>query len=431
MRVHNIAVVAAVVCCAAASWAAEPRRLTVEEAVELALAHNPQLKAATLRQRGSHDAALAVGARLLPSIHVSEEYQHFNEPFSITFMPGASFQARDQDTNTFVLTADQPLVGLGHVAEDYVAQRDAAAANQAGVTAARAQLVESVRVGFLRYFESQAMAEVARASERELAEQIKVAQAKVKAGVLTNADLLRVEVAQANTRQQEILAESQAQVARANLLAAIGLDPADPAIALVEPASLLTPAGPLPADQAAAEVALRKRPEIARGKLAATSAAHTRTARYLSLLPEIDGEAGYVRLDGQPFAAPESWYVGVRASWAVWEWGASFFAARAAGTQAAAAQADLESQRNQVSTEVQSALAQSRAAAAAVDVAQKTIASAQEAYRVTDALVKAGAATTTDLLDAQAALTTARLNLARARYELAIQRVDLARVMGQ
>jgi outer membrane protein TolC len=44
--------------------------------------------------------------------------------------------------------------------------------------------------------------------------------------------------------------------------------------------------------------------------------------------------------------------------------------------------------------------------------------------------VQAGSATTTDLLESQSALTTARLNLARAQYELAIQRVALSRVMG-
>lgn len=432
MRAHNLAVVAALVCCASASWGAETHPLTVEEAVQLALRHNPRLQAATLRQRASHEAALSVGARLLPSVHLSDEYQRYKDPFSVVFQPGVPpFLVRQLNTNTFTATVLQPLVGLGHIAEDYVAQRKAAAANQAGVAAARAQLVESVQVGFLRYFEAKALAGVARASERELAEQVNVAQAKVKAGVLTNADLLRVQVALANAQQQEIQAESQAQVARANLLAAIGIDPTDASVALVEPTSLLTPPGPLPADREAADVALRRRPEIARDKLAAASAAHSRAARYLSLLPEIDGEAGYIRIDGQVFAPADSWYVGVRSTWPIWEWGATFFGARAAARQAAAAEADLESERSQVSTEVQSALAQSRAAAVAVDVAQKAIASAQEAYRVTDALVKAGSATTTDLLDAQAALTTARLNLARARYELAVQRVDLTRVMGQ
>ena len=50
---------------------------------------------------------------------------------------------------------------------------------------------------------------------------------------------------------------------------------------------------------------------------------------------------------------------------------------------------------------------------------------------MTEAQVRAGAATTTDLLDAQAALTQARLNRARARYEEAIARVTLQRAIGR
>jgi outer membrane protein TolC len=54
-----------------------------------------------------------------------------------------------------------------------------------------------------------------------------------------------------------------------------------------------------------------------------------------------------------------------------------------------------------------------------------------EAYRVTEALLKAGSATTTDLLDAQAALTQARLNLTRAEYQQAIAQVTLSRGIGR
>ena len=65
-----------------------------------------------------------------------------------------------------------------------------------------------------------------------------------------------------------------------------------------------------------------------------------------------------------------------------------------------------------------------------VQVAQTAIASAEEAYRVTSAQVNAGTATTTDLLDAQSALTTAKLNLARAQYERTIARVQLDRAVA-
>ena len=50
---------------------------------------------------------------------------------------------------------------------------------------------------------------------------------------------------------------------------------------------------------------------------------------------------------------------------------------------------------------------------------------------MTEALVKAGSATTTDLLDSQSALTQAKLNLVRARYEQAIARVSVKRAIGE
>ena len=80
--------------------------------------------------------------------------------------------------------------------------------------------------------------------------------------------------------------------------------------------------------------------------------------------------------------------------------------------------------------EVTSRSAQLEAAASAVTVADQTIASAQEAYRVTEAQARAGAATVTDLMHSQSALTQARLNLARAQYEQAIARVELERAVG-
>jgi outer membrane protein TolC len=42
----------------------------------------------------------------------------------------------------------------------------------------------------------------------------------------------------------------------------------------------------------------------------------------------------------------------------------------------------------------------------------------------------AGSANTTDLLDAQAALTQARLNFERSRYEYALARMSLQRALG-
>jgi outer membrane protein TolC len=418
------------------SAGAEKQVLTVEQAVDRALHSNPRLLAAEARVRGGEQAAKSVGAHMLPAVALSEEFQHWDSEFDVAFTaPGLAFpplKARDQDTNTFVAAAQQPLLGLLHLSHEYLAQKRAAEAGAEGYRAGRAQLREAVQTGYLRLFEARALGEVARAAVAELEEQVQVAQAKLKAGVLTNADVLRVQVAQANAKQQEIGAHTQERVARAALLGALALKPDDAEVEFAEPTRLLEVSrGPRPSYDEASRRALAHRPEMGQVRLSLESARLASRARFFQLLPEVNAEGAYLRVDGQVFQPKNSGFFGIKAEWPIWTWGATYFAQRAASAQAEGARYDFESQERQVGVEVESDLAQADAAASAVEVAEQAIASAQEAYRVTQALVKAGSATTTDLLDAQAALTQARSNLARAQYEQAIARVQLSRATGE
>jgi outer membrane protein TolC len=415
------------------------RKLSVDDAVTIAMNQNPRLRAARSSVDASADVARSIRGRMLFGVHLSEEWQHYTSEFAIPltafgFMapPGTPpIVARNQDTNSFVAAADQPLLGLARIAHDYQAQNANAAAGRAQVRGAAAELRRMVRSGFLRYFEAKALEDIAAASEHELDEQVKVSESRLKAGVLTNADVLRVKVARANAQQQRIVAHTQAITTRAALLDAIGLDD-EPGLTLDEPKALLSEsAAALPERQSATSDALRLRPEIEETKQRLREAQKQKTSRGLALLPDVNFDAVYLRIDGQLFQPTDQFYVGIKAQWAIWDWGATYYNYRAQGHVANARAAEVEGQRRAVATEVVTNLEQLSAAGTAVDVSQTAIASAEEAYRVMNALVQAGTATTTDLLDAQAALTTARLNLARAQYERAIAKVALDRSIGR
>ena len=141
-------------------------------------------------------------------------------------------------------------------------------------------------------------------------------------------------------------------------------------------------------------------------------------------------QAAYSNVHGQIFLPENSFFVGVVANWAFWTWGTKWYAAQSAHRQADAAGAQLQGTRKQVAYDVASKLSVLDSQFVAVQVAETAIVSAEEAYRVTSAQVSAGTATTTDLLDAQSALTTAKLNLARAQYERSIARVQLDRAVA-
>jgi outer membrane protein TolC len=340
------------------------------------------------------------------------------------------FQARDQNTNTFAASVNQPLLGLLRLVEDYRAQKLGAQATTAQLKVVQAAVRQGMRSAFIRYFEAKALEEIAQQSEKELNEQVVIAQAKLKAGVLTNADVLRVKVAAANSQQQGIVAHTQADIARATILITVGSTP-DAAVELVTPTELLqTSRGDSGSYSSVVSQALAARPELLSARLAVEVAEHQQRGRGLSLLPEVNVEGGYARVDGQIFAPANAAFIGIKATWQIWDWGATWFGYRAAREQAAAARQDIAAEQRQIATEVATDLSQSQATRSAVSLAEQSITSAQEAYRVTDALVKAGSATTTDLLESQSALNQARLNLVRAQYQLALAYVAIQHAVG-
>lgn len=422
--------------------------LTVDEAISAALSRsqgNVRERQTREQAKAASDNALSARSRMLFSLHVSEQFQFYNCPFAVSFATytadcadavGASGGAaplvlRNQNTNNVVLSAHQPLLGLLRISHDYLAQKRNADSLSEAVNATDAKLVEGIRNGFLRYFGAVAAEGVATSSENELTEQVRVAQAREKIGVIKVSDRLRVQVARANAHQQRVVAHAQAEKARVQLLDAIGLSLEDDSIVLEEPAQLLAEAAqPMPERATAIRDALDRRPEIRQAKLALDSAVAAHRARSFSLLPDVDFETAYVRNDGQILAQKDSWYAGIKAQWSVWEWGAGYFSQRAAKHSANAAALAFDDQRRQVMVEVRNAFSDLEAATAAVDAARQAIDSADEAYRVTAKSLEAGLATTTDLLSAQAELATARLNLTRSRYEQAMSRVTLRRLTG-
>lgn len=417
------------------SVASATETLTVEDAVKRAVDSSAQVQAARERRDAAADAARSVRGQFLPALAVSDELQHYSGPFQVALaIPGAPVSpmltVRDQNTNTLVLSAKQPVIGLVKTSQDFMAANaNTDAADSQVVTAERA-MREAVESGFLRLYEARAAREVAQASQQQLAEQLVVSKARVEAGAMTNADVLRVQVARANIQQQELQAGVQESAARTQLLTLLGM-PLDADIDFAAPVALEAEAEkPVPSLTDASSTALSTRSDLQQQVRLLDAAEATSRSRLAALLPDVDLTAAYIRVDGQALAQQNSAYIGIRASWPIWLWGTHWYAHRSAAHQAFAAKLMTEDLTRQVQGDVSTRMDQLRAATSAIDVAKTALSSAEEAYRVTAAVVQAGSGTTTDLLDAQSALTQAKLNLVRSRYQQALARVQLRRAMG-
>lgn len=411
--------------------AQEITRLTVEQAVQEAYRVNDQLRAARARAEAAEDTSRSTRGQLLPALSATEQWQHFDSPFVINLSgaPGQGFTARNINANTLSVSANQPVLGLVHLGFSVSSANHTVDASRSDAQVAEASLGEQVRTTYLRLFEALAQQGIAKASVEELQQQVQDAESRYRAGTITKADLLRFETAAANAQQQLIQAQTEALVDRQGLLTYLARNPEDATIEFVEPEDLERRAADLVPQTVDALInrSLAQRPEVHRAEAQAEAARDNDKALFTALLPEVNVQAAYLWTRGQVFFPENSAFVGIFVNWPFWNWGTQYYAARSAERQADAADALSQDARRQAAYDVSSRYAQLKAQFVAVQVAETAIKSAEEAYRVTAAQVRAGIGTTTDLLDAQSALTTARLNLARARYERAVARVALDR----
>lgn len=150
----TLAVALSVVASSTASRAqAAPRALTIDDAVALALRTNPHLASARERAEAGDVNAASAGRRMLPSIHVSDEAQYWNGPFAVPFGT-MSFTVRDQKTNTFVASANQPLLGLFRANEERETLSEQSASDRAQIATTEADLRQTVETHFLHVFEA-------------------------------------------------------------------------------------------------------------------------------------------------------------------------------------------------------------------------------------------------------------------------------------
>lgn len=436
-----------VVLCVVASWASagEVRRLTLEQAHQLARERNPsvlanvQAIAAATAQRDEAQAArlpnLAFGARYARLSDVGD--QTVTIPPVLPGMPAGGVQvpiARSIENSYGVTATVSAPVFSGFRLENRVKAADhLARATASDLDASRADIELAVDQLYWQLHS-------ARAAERTIAESVRLVEAHRSdvgamrsAGLTTDDDVLMVGVQLSETTLRHIQAQHAAQMAQAALCNALSL-PLATEIALADSPQVI--ARTVPAQDSLERAAAEHRPELLAiaGRVAALD--RQVTVALGGHLPVVAVQASYeLSSPNQRYFPPDdkwrdSWNVGVGVSWTAWDWGI-------VRNQVARAHADYrqtEERARQLRDGVALQVMQSRLsvieASRRIAVAQEGVRQAEEHYRMAKSRFSAGTASNTDVLDAEVALERTRLELIRALVDQQIAWSRLRHAVG-
>ena len=259
------------------------------------------------------------------------------------------------------------------------------------------------------------------------------AQSRLKHGLGTLPDLLEATAAreQADYDLQATLGAEQ--IAQGRLATSMGL-PAETTFRIQDIHELPIPSSVPDSLDQEIDRAFRQRPELleqiariraAKGSIKAARSAYVPTIGFV-------GDGGLARAYGQQdlypghYAEGEVWSVGVQVKWTLFDGGRREKALASANAERRAAEADLNSLRDQIDQEVfasytniQTALRQQKSAAALLTASEQSYEAARQSYNL-------GVRNQLDVISAQKTLAQARSEDVAARAQLLLQVADLA-----
>lgn len=410
--------------------------LTLEEALDIALKNNPQVKAQNENVQGRLMQKRSAFSEMLPEVNLSYSYTRLNEaptmilppaaPGTPSLLPG-EIPIGMKDNYRFSVSATQPIYTGGALYNAYkVAGNTHQAADLSKASTLR-DLKRQVIEAYYGLIQARQTLEVARSASASIKSHLDVANAFFGQGMIPKNDLLEAEVRYAQSRQNTIQAENATRLSESNLNQLMGRDLSIPiATGMEVPMPDFAPT----LDEST-QTALANRQELKISELQIDSANKGITISRSGYFPTVAATAAYYREGEDPDAEDDSWSVGVGLTWNIFQGGFTYFDVSRAISDRNRYNYILQAQRNQVGLEVKNFYLSAQEAKARTAVAEKAIDQARENLRIQKDRYSLQVATTTDVLDAESLLDQSRMNYITARTDYVRSLAALRAAMGE
>ncbi len=420
------------------TWAQTP--LTLPEAIARAQAANLDARAAEVSERQAEARVTLARAGFLPSVDVTESWQRSNQPVFVFSSLLAQRQFAASNFAIDALNRPDPVnnLRLGVTIDQAVFDP----ATRAGVrraiigrdvaTTTRAVVAQDLAVdvtgAYGAVLAAEAAGRAAGAAVETATADLALARNRRDAGVVTEADVLRIQVFLAGAREQQIRNAGDATIARARLNQLLGA-PLDSAFTLDEaPAPEALAETALPALEA---TAVAERADLKLSTLNEQLTAAAVDGARAAFLPAVYAQGGWEANGGTWGSRASSWMAGAVVRVNLFHGFAD--QARLAEARHAATLGAIEREKAETAArlEVRTAVARLEAARAAEAVGRAAIAQARESHRIVRDRYEGGLADVAALLGAAEALQRAEAGSAAARVDVAVAAATLSRALGK
>ncbi|MDU8007743.1 MAG: TolC family protein [Veillonella sp.] len=390
--------------------------------IDLALANNRTAKQTKWDYQAAKDTVSATAASKNPSISYSWQGSRSK---GVNAMTGRNVTTK---TGSHSFTISAPVFS-----PEIDASIDASRYAREGTGAAYEEALQQAKYdaisGYYTLIMNRNLVDVAQQAVKDYQGHVTNVDAQYNVGLVASSDVLAAKTNLADSETNLVKAQNTANLAEASLNQVIAY-PVQTSITTAERDLQYKPYN-VTLEQAKA-YAMLHRSALVKSAMAVKEAESALRKSKFGYLPTVGVEAGrgYADFDGYFGTSNKSWHIGAKASWSLWDGGATQNKVKVASdTLEKAKEANLAAV-DSVLLSVQKAYLNLRSAEQTIQSTQTAVTQGQESFRIATLRYRAGVGTNLDVLDAEIKLTTARNNYVQALYNYNISIAALEQLTG-
>jgi outer membrane protein len=420
------------------SYAAET--LTIGQAVETAIKKNPGLRAADAQVDAADAGLTRSTSAFLPKVNISETWSRSDNPLMVLGTKLNQEILTPADFNPSVINNPEPLSNYNtrlsvvqpifNGGKEYLGREQAKLAKDASIQdreRARQETVYNVIKAYYGVLLAKEYNRVALQSLETSEANVKLAEARYKAGAVLQSDLLRAKVQYAEVKEMVTRSDNGIRLAAAGLNFAMG----------VHQSSEFEIAGALEQQELGADVdavvgdALNKRPDLMAMDLNRKNAEKSVRQANTDYLPSLNlmGQADW---NSDRFAGDnaKSWTVMAVLQWNIFDGLATRSRVKEAVATSSRMKSLEEQTRESVQLQARQAFYNVKASLDRIAATASSVQEAEEGLRIVQKRYETGMTTFVDVLGAESALIRARTNALQALYDNNISSAELKLAKG-